>query len=439
MDRKKFILTSAGFCASLLEPGVWAFQRPIYKKRNFSFKRYRSGDTLVPITQVTPDDGSYVSTYYDISSVSRSQRYLAVTKVPELNRVPKFGETVDICVIDLQEQTIEKVYTTKAWGYQVGANLEWGPTDRYLYTNDVLDGIGVCVEIDLETYQTKAYEGPKYNISPDGTYVVGFPLELLNVTQQGYGYPSKSFENPQKLPVGASTAEGIWKTDLKTNERTLLVSLFDVASKIPEPAPEKNGTFYFWHTKFNNQGTKIMQVLRCMFPSGNGGRNAMVFTFDVDGGNIRFTVGAPDVWGSMGGHPNWHPDGEHLIRNILIGDTERFCQFRYDGTEFKVLSETLEGTGHPRIEPKGRYLMTDSYPMDSKGRQEVAIRLIDVMADKEHILCTMPTLPRKDIMYPTLRLDGHPFWNNDYTKIFFQGAPEGKRQIFIANISSIVS
>ncbi|MEW2923139.1 hypothetical protein AB1A65_16840 [Muricauda sp. ANG21] len=393
---------------------------------------------MVPITQVTPEDGSYVSTYYDVSSLSRSQRYLAVTRVPKLNRVPYFGELAHVCVIDLKEQTIEQVFSTKAWGYQVGANLEWGPTDRYLYTNDVIDGVGVCVEIDLETNRTKAFVGPKYNISPDGKNVLGFPLELLNVTQQGYGYPSKSFDNPHKLPVGASTKEGIWRTDLETNTKTLLVSLFDVASKIPEQAPERDGTFYFWHTKYNNQGTRIMQVLRCLFPSGYGGRNAMVFTFDSDGDNINFTVGAPDIWNSMGGHPNWHPDGNHLIRNILIDGTVRFCQFKYDGSEFKILSETLEGTGHPRIEPSSNYLMTDSYPTSYEGVQEVAIRLIDLKADKEHILCKMPTLPRTNIEYATLRLDGHPFWNNDYTKIFFQGAPKGQRQIFMADISSIV-
>ncbi|WP_422350982.1 hypothetical protein [Flagellimonas sp.] len=437
MNRKNFLFTSAGFCAFLVVPGVWSFQRPIYKKKNFSFKTYRSGETAVPITQVTPEDASYVSTYYDVSSLSRSQRYLAVTKVPELNRVPSFGESVEVCVVDLVEQTITKVYTTKAWGYQVGANLEWGPTDRYLYTNDVLDGMGVCVEIDLETNQTRAFAGPKYNISPDGSCVVGFPLELLNVTQQGYGYPSKSGTNPKKLPYGASTSEGIWKTDLNTNERTLLVSLFDVASQIPEPAPEKMGTFYFWHTKFNDQGTRIMQVLRCLFPSGQGGRNAMVFTFDSDGTNIRYTVGAPNVWGSMGGHPNWHPDGVHLIRNIAIDGTVRFCQFKYDGTDFRILSKTLEGTGHPRMDENGRYLMTDSYPMDAEGRQEVAIRLIDITADKELILCKMPTMPRKDIMYPTLRLDGHPFWNKDYSKIFFQGAPKGRRQVFMADLSNV--
>ncbi len=438
MKRRSFITTSAGFLAIALTPGVWSCQRPVSKKKNFTFKKYRTGKTFVPITQVTPDDGSYVHTYYDICSLSPSQRYLAVTKVPEINRIPQFGETADAYIVDLEEQTIEKVYSTKTWGFQIGANLEWGATDRYLYTNDVVDGTAVCVEIDLETNETRAFAGPKYNIAPDGSCVVGFPLELLNVTQQGYGGPSKDPENPPRLPVGAAKDEGIWRTDLKTNRKSLLVSLADVASKIPEPAPEKDGTFYFWHTKFNNQGTRIMQVLRCMFPNGYGGRNAMVFTFNADGSNIKFTVGAPDVWASMGGHPNWHPDGEHLIRIIKIDETERFCQFKYDGSDFKVLSEALEGTGHPRIEPSGKYLMTDSYPLDYYGNQQVSIRLIDTLADTEEIVCTLPTLPREGLKYPTLRLDGHPFWSRDYKKIFFQGATEGKRQIFMADLSDII-
>jgi hypothetical protein len=412
--------------------------RPVSEKKKFKFKKYGVGKTFAPITQVTPDDGSYVHTYYDICSLSPSQRYLAVTKVPEIKRVPRFGETADAYIIDLQEQTIEKVYTTKVWGFQIGANLEWGPTDRYLYTNDVVENTAVCIEIDLETNETRAFSGPKYNIAPDGSYVVGFPLELLNVTQQGYGGPSKDPKNPPSLPVGAAKNEGIWRTDLATNEKTLLVSLSDVAAKIPEPAPEKDGTFYFWHTKFNNQGTRIMQVLRCIFPTGYGRENAMVFTFNSDGSNIHFTVGAPNVWASMGNHPNWHPDGEHILRIIKVDKTDRFCQFKFDGSDFKVLSETAIGTGHPRIDPSGKYLMTDSYPIDKNGNQTVNIRLLDIIADKEEIVCTMPTLPRANLKYSTLRLDGHPFWSRDYKKIIFQGSPEGKRQIFMADLPEIM-
>ena len=111
----------------------------------------------------------------------------------------------------------------------------------------------------------------------------------------------------------------------------------------------RDGTFYFGHSKYNRQGTRILQVLRCIFPGFDGGsdRNAMVFTLNADGGDVQFT-GHDPVWGyPLGGHPNWHPNGIHVIRNMKPdGKTARVCQFKYDGSDFKLLSDSFDGIGH---------------------------------------------------------------------------------------------
>ncbi|HUU27421.1 MAG TPA: hypothetical protein VM123_06385 [archaeon] len=437
MNRRCCIRTSAGLLASVLIPGVWSCRRPVSKKKKYDFKPYAQGQTSVPVTQVTPEDGNYIHTYYDVCSISPSQRYLAVTRLPYQDHIPALGDTAEACVIDLEERTIETVYSTKSWGFQVGANLQWGAADRYLYTNDVIDGQAVCVQIDLQSDLTRAFSGPMYHIAPDESCVIGFPLELLNITQQGYGVPSEDPQNPRRLPPGAAKDQGIWRTDLKSNERKLLVSLVDVAARIPEPPPRPGGTFYFWHSKFNRQGTRIMQVLRCLFPDGWGGENAMVFTLDADGSNIRYTPSRP-VWAQSGGHPNWHPDGEHLIRNLKPdGKTIRFCRIRYDGTEVIILSEKFTGGGHPTLEPGSRYCITDAFPFH--GGQKVSIRLIDLAAQKEDIICTLPTIKREGLVHSALRLDGHPFWSRDYKKVCFQAAPRGLRQLFIADLSEITA
>ncbi len=437
MNRRKFFRTSAGLLAAALMPGVWSCQRQISKKKKFKFKPYKPGETFVPVVQVTPDDGFYVHTYYDVCSISPSQRYLAATKLPFQDRLPVLGDTAEVCIIDLEEQTIETVYTTKCWGYQVGANLNWGTTDRYLYTNDVIDNVAVCVRIDLETDKVKAFAGPKYFIAPDESCVIGFPLELLDITQQGYGVPPKEPLKFQKLPPGAAEDEGLWRTDLKTNEKRLLVSLADCAKLVPEPPPKKGGTFYFWHSKFNRQGTRIMQVLRCLFPDGWGRRNVNVFTFNTDGSSIRRTQSFP-IWGHGGGHPNWHPDGIHLIRNLKPdGKNDRLCKIPYDGSDYIILSEKIDGGGHPTIEPSEKYMITDKIHFD--GVQKVTIRLIDLIAEDEEAVCTIPTINRKNLLSDNVnRFDGHPFWSRDFKKVCFQAAPEGKRQLFLADLSDVI-
>lgn len=438
-DRRQFVWTSGGFVASLLAPGCWSMENPTSKERAFDFAEIKDG-TNVPVLRVTPNDGSYVHTYYDVCPWSPSGRYLAATKLPYGDRYPNLGDTAEVCVIDLRRSTIRTVYKTRSWGYQTGANLNWGATDRFLYTNDIVDGIAVCARIDLDRGETRTYAGPAYHVAPDDSCSIGFPFELMDATQLGYGVPSKDPLNPPKLSPGASDSQGLWRTDLSSNRKSLLVSLARLAARVPEPPPWPGGTSYLWHSKFNNQATRILQVSRTIFPNGEGSSNTLVFTFRPDGSDVRLLTSTP-LWGTPGGHPNWHPDGLHVIRNLPIGGRTRFCQWRFDGTEFTVLADKIEGGGHPRIHPNRRHLVTDTFEHDSGRQSVVVIRFIDLRSERDEPLCRMRTIDRtvlKSELEMVRRLDGHPNWDREFKKVIFQAAPDGRRQLYIADILSIV-
>jgi hypothetical protein len=411
------------------------------RKQYYAFRPWNAGKTLAPAMQVTPREHSYVHTYFDVTPFSPSQRYLAVTRLPFDNRHPVLGDQAEICVIDVEEQSIRGVYATKCWGYQTGANVHWGATDRHLYVNDVIDGRAVCVGIDLQTSETLAYAGPLYTISPDESCALAFPHELRDVTQPGYGVPPKVLNSFASLPPGASRDEGIWRTDLKTNEKRLLVSLADVAAKVPTPPPAEGGTYYFWHTKFNRQGTRVMQVLRYIHPDAPDVRNPMVFTFNPDGSEICYVpkTDRVPVWNGGGGHPNWHGDGIHIIRNMKPdgGDTTRFVQAKYDGTEFKILCEKIKGGGHPSVEPRGKYLITDQSDYVD-GTAVMELRLVDLIAEEERCVCAIETIDKGALKDTLFRLDGHPVWSRDYKKVSLQAAPEGKRQLFIVDLHNVI-
>jgi hypothetical protein len=208
VNRKDFVLTSAGFLATAILPGIWSCSRPLLDKKKYSFKSIKSDQIRVPVVRVIPDDGFYVHTYFDVTPFSPSQRYFAVTKLPFQDHIPQLGDTAEVCVIDLENETIQSVYKTKTWGYQTSANVQWGGSDRYVYTNDLINGKAVMVEIDLESDKVTAFETSMYNVARNGSYAIGFPLELLNVTQQGYGMPSEDTYNPPSLPPGMSSEQG---------------------------------------------------------------------------------------------------------------------------------------------------------------------------------------------------------------------------------------
>ena len=170
--------SSAAMPFVLVSTGIWSCVHKPSDKKPVSFERYVSGSTLVPVIKVTPNDGFYVHTYYDVCPFSPSGKFLVVSKIPYEDKPPRYGDSAEICVIDLERETIETIYRTKCWAHQTGTMAQWGVDDNHIYTNDVIDGIGVCVVINRVTNEIKALEGPMYHVSPDGRSVIGFPLHF---------------------------------------------------------------------------------------------------------------------------------------------------------------------------------------------------------------------------------------------------------------------
>lgn len=436
MNRRHLL---AGLCAAAVSGRLRAEDRR-RKPRPVPFRPY-PGKTLAPITCVTPDDGFYLHTFFDVCPFSPSQRYLAVLRLPVQDRKPTWEDTADVCVIDLQERTIQTVYTTSAFGMQTGAHVQWGRTDRYLYFNDktrTAGGHAGAVRLEWQTGKTREYEGPLYHLAPDESAAIGFNLDLINWVQDGYGCVVAP-QHRLRLPAGAARDQGLWHTDLRTGRRKLLVSLEQIFEALPDPDTYKGLAFHLFHSKYNPTGTRIFQVVRARDPESEPGRYRYgnLVTFNADGSDIRVAV-HHTLWRRGGHHPNWMPNGERILMNLTPKDTLRFCTFRYDGSDLRVLSETIRGSGHPAFEKTERFIFTDTYPNEptAPGDGSVAMRLIDTQRNEEKRVATIFALGR--VNPAVLRLDPHPAWSRDGRKSCFNGAPEGRRQVFIADLSNVL-
>ena len=442
MKRRDFVKTSAGFLAFMTIPGCYSVSNAKKSLRSYKFRDYQKDTSVGRVKIVTPDDGYYIQTFFDVCPFSPGQRYLAVTKFPFQDRHVEYGDIADVCVIDLENETIRTVYSTKGWAMQLGANLNWGKTDRCLYTNDIIANQDVCVRIDLETLETKAFTGPMYHIAPDESAVIGFPLDLINgyqngvPTQMGYGVPK--YKDIKEIE-GAPSDQGLWQTNLATNEKKLLLSLRRAYEAVNDPFA-KGGNHYFFHSKYNPQSTRIFQVFRCIFPDSRR-YHPTLLTFNPDAGDIQQAV-TREQWSHGGHHPNWHPDGENIIMNLtpvwLGDDTMRFCMVHYTGRDFKILTTKTRGSGHPSVNADTSYLISDFYVGEYKrlGHDDCPIRLIDLNIDEEVSICNVFT--DLDISESTFRIDPHPVWSPDHKKVCFNGAPNGVRQVFVADLSDVI-
>lgn len=460
MGRRSFIRASAGLLGGAVLPGMLYAGAPLPEKKFYRFRAYRPGKTLAPVTCITPGDGFYLHTFYNKCPWSADGRYFAVTRLPAQKAKAAWGDMADVCVIDLQEQSIRTVYRTKAWGYQLGANIQWRyGSNRYLYTNDIIERRVVCVRIDIRDHTAVVYAGAKYDLAPDNRSVISPQLMNMNVTQYGYSVPDPPSGRPVPFTPEEIQREGLWKTDLETNRESLLVPFSEfIARSENDHAFYSKAVPYLFHSQFNRQNTRILQVFRAQVD--HKGRNACLFSLNADGTQVKQCLGM-EKWnqkapGGSGNHPNWHPDGEHVVMNCVptwLGYKDmRFCQFKYDGTDFRILSERHTGSGHPSIDITGRYLLADAYPKQTyvvNANGEIPIRLIDLPSDEEQILCTIANdVGGKGAQYTAenssqggsgYKLDPHPVWSPDRQNIAFNGAPEGKRQVYIADLKQVIS
>ena len=415
--------------------------RPLFEPEAVDFAPFQpareAGAARLPATVVTPIGQACMHTFFDVRPLSPSGRYLAVTRLPFEHRAPAPGDIAEVCVVDLEARTLTPVHRTGGWALQLGANLQWHPTsDRFLYTNDLVNGRGVGVRIDLEAGEARTYAAPFYAIDPGGEAMFGPALDLLNRTQAGYGVP-EPFLGRRPLCPGASANEGLWRTDLETGRVELFLSVAEIVAAQPDKDLLRRGRNALFHTKISPDGRRLFQVLRSNdLPDRPGVWRARIVAFDADGGNLRLAL-PMEAWDRGGHHPSWLPDGERILMNLVPeGDSGlRFVRFRHDGTGMETVG-TERGSGHPSLRPSGRWLLTDAYLNEGFGSAGggAPLRLIDLEDGEEHVLaeidCGPPGLGSR-------RCDPHPVWSRDGRRIVANAMVGGRRAVVLFDAAAL--
>ena len=413
------------------------------------FPKYEEYNPLVPVWCVTPNEGRCIHRFFDTSPFSPSQRYMALIRFPQEERLPKPGEKAQIILIDLHEGVEKIIAETIGWETQMGANINWGASDHELYFNDV-DPVSwepFCVKLNPLTGDKKRLSGTIYRISPDGKYIISACMKRMRRTQSGYGVIVPNEYVPRNL--GLSTDDGLYITDTGTGECRLLISINDVFEKANiNKEKYKNIECYGFHCKYNSQGDRIMFSMRGFDITEHEPwdmiSNDMCFwiiTLKPDGSDVHVAVG-PEEWFKGGHHTTWQPDGKKLSMNLAVDGQFRlyFMEVDYDGGNYKKIHNTLMGSGHPTIHPNGINILTDSYETEGVafGDGTIPLRFIDMKTGEEKNAVRVNIGNEAAKKITPMRVDPHPAWAEDYKHVAFNGFVNGARRVFVADFTGLL-
>jgi len=413
------------------------------------FPRYTDFDPIVPTWCVTPDLDRCIHRFHLSSPFSPSGRYLGLTRLPREDRPPQAGESAEIVLVDLTTGEQKVIAETIGWDTQLGAQVQWGSSDAELFFNDIDKTTWVPFGVKMNPLSGAKVKlnGTVYSASGDGLWVVSTCLRRIGATQAGYGVVVP----PEYVPtnVGAVEDDGVYVTNALSGESRMVASYKRI---VEEAVPQIDvssygpGDFYGFHVKFNASAERIMLVLRYM-PESDGKRRPMLITMTREGEDIRVAIPASE-WADKGGnHPNWHPDGEHVMMNLDIdGDGWMYVQARYNGTGLKKFTEVPANHGHPSIHPGGRYMISDVYPReaDAFGDGTVPLHFVDLEKGQRQTLIRMDAVTRffDDDMNKAsgMRVDLHPAWDRSaYKRVAINGVLDGTRRVFVADLSGVLS
>jgi hypothetical protein len=392
------------------------------------FARLFAEDKLPPVRQITKGPKFHWFGYYDKWQFDASSRYVLGMEVDFEHRSPRPDDEIRLGVIDTASgDTWKEIGRTTAWNWQQGCMLQWLPGSRseVIWNERGRDGY-VSRVYDTKTGRSRVVPAPVYTVSPNARVAVSPDFRRLNDTRPGYGYCG--IPDPNAGTVAPDNA-GIWRTDLKTGKSDLIVS-FAQAAAFPNPHDDFKGVKHHWfnHLLFSPSGHRFIFLHRWRRP-GQSGFNTRLFTATVDGKDLYVT----DPYGGTS-HFIWRDDDHILAWAKHPSHGDAFYLYRDKTDKVEVVGKgVMTVNGHCTYLPGNKWILNDTYP-DKQRMQNPYL----------YEVATGRRVPLGSFHSPAeytgeWRCDTHPRFSPDGRKVVIDSPHNGGRQMYLIDISSIVS
>lgn len=368
--------------------------------------------------------------YYDKLQFDPSSRYVLGMEVAFEHRSPKADDVIKVGMVDLQDQDrwIE-LGESSAWNWQQGCMLQWLPgSDSKVIWNDREQGQFVSRILDVKTGKGRTIASPVYSVSPDGKTAVTPDFSRIQDVRPGYGYPG--FPDPHFKDL-APQDSGIFKVDLETGKKELILTLEEIARTGNIPRQQPDIKHYFNHLLFSPDGSRFITLHRWQYP--NGKRLSRMITANLDGSDVRVVVDNGFV-----SHFIWRDPAHILTQSKATPDSPSWGDFLVKDESQGKLQEVGKGVldkgGHLSYLPGNEWILNDTYP---KGKERIQTPHLYHVASGKRI--DLGHFHSPALYTGEWRVDTHPRFSPDakYVCIDSPHKEEG-RQLHLIDISGIV-
>ena len=382
----------------------------------------------LPVQRITEGPKHHFFGYFDKFPWDKSGRYILSQEIGFTARQPVPGEKAVLGMIDLQgNNKFIPLAETDAWCWQQGCMFQWlNDAETKVIYNDREGDHFVARILDVKTGEKQTICRPIYCLSPDGKWALSLNFSRLDRERPGYGYPG-AFDKNEK--VNCPDDEGVWLVDLKNNTSKLVVSVAEVTEKYYRSDME-NTPGWFNHMLFSPDSKRIAFFHRWRLWNKDGTPGWHVthmFTADRDGSNIW-----PLNLEYMSSHYTWVSNSQ--IINFSNRYTHGWQYYLYTDQTHKteiIAKDVFPGDGHCSYSPCGKWMLTDSYPLDDNCRKLFLYNLAEQKAYEIGSFYSDPSYP-----VPT-RCDLHPNWSRDGRTVCIDSIHEGSRQVYLIDVSSL--
>lgn len=368
----------------------------------------------------------YFFGFHDKCPWSADDRMLLAHRFAIPLRMPWPADAVDVGFFTGRElDEFRPVACSRAWNWQMGAQLQWvGPTGHILF-NDVEGDQHVARIVDTAGRSVATVPRPVGAVSPNGAKAVCHEFARLRRCASGYGYATGQ-DPDERVAIPSDPARGLSVADVPSGRLRHLFSVADIASI--DPHPSMQGAYhYFTHPLFAPSGTRFVFFHRWLV---NGNKTwTRMLSCDLEGRGLFIFPTA-----SVVSHLAWR-DEHHLLAYGTVrelGEAYHYVLFRDQSHEYELIgTENFTSDGHPQFSPDGRWILTDTYP--DRFRVQYLV-LYDVLARRRYDVARLRSPFRFDA---DLRCDLHPRWNRAGTAICFDSAHVGERALCTADVGPL--